>query len=406
MNERYLQQSNENEFEWGLRLISIKIEENPSDLDWSDIVDLLKLDIHKDTLRKASQTQFGGYAVYKYFIENAKKNITKDKVLDEIDIKTREMHKERIKLQTEKLEYNRWLREQSRIDLFEEKIKESVNNMIPINIPEFRVSNFRVNKEGILNIADSHYGKKVLIKGLKGEILNEYNSDVFELRMWQLLEETIQIINKEELTTLHVVSLGDLIDGILRMSQLQSLQYGIVDSVMKYSEFMANWLNKLSEYVNIEYYSAWGNHSQIRPLGSKNGDFPQENAERIVNWYLQARLINNQNIKIHNNESEFAFFNVLGINVMASHGEEKDLEKAIKDYSIIYGENIDIMLTGHLHSSYQKTASMDMEVIRIPSICGIDDFSMKLRKTSRPGSKLLIIEEGKGKKITYDINLN
>ena len=54
MNPKYNQLENEDSYEYGLRLIETKIEQNPPDLEWSDIVDLLGLDIHYDSLRKAA----------------------------------------------------------------------------------------------------------------------------------------------------------------------------------------------------------------------------------------------------------------------------------------------------------------------------------------------------------------
>ena len=51
MNPKYKQLENEDNYEYGLRLIEIKVEQNPSDLEWSDIVDLLGLDVHYDSLR-------------------------------------------------------------------------------------------------------------------------------------------------------------------------------------------------------------------------------------------------------------------------------------------------------------------------------------------------------------------
>ena len=59
INPKYNKLDNETDYEYGLRLISIKIEEKPDDLDWSDIVELLDLDCHKDSLRKA----------FKHFLE-------------------------------------------------------------------------------------------------------------------------------------------------------------------------------------------------------------------------------------------------------------------------------------------------------------------------------------------------
>ena len=53
VNPQYKKLESETDYEYGLRLISIKVEEKPDDLDWEDIVKLLNLDCHRDSLRKA-----------------------------------------------------------------------------------------------------------------------------------------------------------------------------------------------------------------------------------------------------------------------------------------------------------------------------------------------------------------
>ena len=47
------------------------------DLDWQEIIDKYELNIHYDTLRKATQTIFGGAFVYEYF--KSKKNLNNKK---------------------------------------------------------------------------------------------------------------------------------------------------------------------------------------------------------------------------------------------------------------------------------------------------------------------------------------
>ena len=65
MNSKYLRKENEEDLDYAMRLIDIKKEERPDDLDWGDIVELLGLDLNKDSLRKSQDTIFGGVAVYK-----------------------------------------------------------------------------------------------------------------------------------------------------------------------------------------------------------------------------------------------------------------------------------------------------------------------------------------------------
>ena len=51
--------ANESKLEYLLRLCKYKIEEKPNDLDWQDIVELTNLNVHRDSLRKAMNIQFG-----------------------------------------------------------------------------------------------------------------------------------------------------------------------------------------------------------------------------------------------------------------------------------------------------------------------------------------------------------
>ncbi|MGE4572716.1 MAG: hypothetical protein AB7E09_08270, partial [Candidatus Izemoplasmatales bacterium] len=237
--------------------------------------------------------------------------------LQEIELKRLELEKERKKLQTEKNEINKWLREQARIELFYEKLEKAIKEKYNLEIPQYIKPDKQAKRDAIVTIADCHYGKEVNIVGLKGEILNVYNVEIFEQRMWNLLGEIVKIISKEGLNHINVVNLSDSIDGILRMSQLQSLQLGVVESVIGFSDFMVNWLNELSKYVRIDYYNVLGNHNEIRPLGSQRGEFPHENTERIISWYLKTALANNPNIDIHIGESHVQHFSTIGVNILA-----------------------------------------------------------------------------------------
>ena len=57
---------NKSQYEAILKTCSDKIN-GDNDLDWKEIVEKYGLDIHYDTLRKASQTVFGGAFVRSYF---------------------------------------------------------------------------------------------------------------------------------------------------------------------------------------------------------------------------------------------------------------------------------------------------------------------------------------------------
>jgi len=410
MEDKLKRLDGETKLDYIRRLTYGKLVDKTIDLDYTELAPLIfNQELSSCECRKRL---YGVKSVLELLDQEGINNIDDSDILNELELKTIELQKERYKLSSEKNELNKRIREQARIELYLEKMTDAIRDIQPLNISD-KEYDFQIieDKDGLLTISDIHFGKEIEIKDFKGNVINKYNEKVFEHRMYSLLWHTIDIIHKEKLEKLNIFNLADSIDGILRFSQLQSLQYGIIDSVIKFSEFMAEWLNKLSEYVAIEYYSCEGNHDELRLLKEKGkGDFPNENVNKLIMHFLEMRLKDNKNVIIHNEDKSFIFTNIAGLNIFGYHGEDKNLSNALKDLQIVYNEKIDLMLAGHLHSSSLHTVGMgeygDIECIRVPSICGIDDYSLKIRKSARAGAKLFILEKDKGKTITYDIDLN
>ena len=268
------------------------------------------------------------------------------------------------------------------------------------------------NRNYFENLKNTHatYASSHYIVGLNGEIISEYNTEIFKDRMWNLLSQVVESCKERQLKHLNVMGLGDFIDGLLRISQLNSLQLGVVDSVIEFSEFMSEWLNELSKYVLVDYYQVNGNHDEIRVLTGKKGDFPHENVEKLIIKFIELRLKNNNNIKIHKSETDFIYVNILGVNVLGYHGENKNLTNSLRYFRSFYKQPIDLLFGGHLHSQSLETEGIgqygDAQCIRVNGICGIDDYSTKLQKASRAGANMFIFKEGKGKVSQEDFWLN
>ena len=408
--ENYNQLPNESFYEWKRRLCLAKLNKE-IDLDWSEIVEVLGLTCSGDHLRK---TAYGMKEEYDFAIAN-NLVVTDNEQLAELRQKEVDIKKERMKLSTEKSEYNKYLRNISRIELWEEKLDSAICQLEPIQVPPSNIYPLSDctklgRKVGITGFADLHFGKEFIVRGLDGEIINEYNEDVFKQRMWALQEELIHIVIKEELNEIKFFMLGDLLEGILRQSILQNLQYGVVDSTMILSEFLATWFNELSKYVALDIYTTVGNHSELRVLNSKSFEFPHENMERLIVHYIQSRLKDNRNVTVH--DAKFMnLVNVLDLNILATHGQhEKDLSRSIDEYLRLYGRPIDMLLTGHLHNGKTQTIGINklgknIEYLQFPSLVGCDDYSMKLKKSSPAGSYFIVVSEFGRSRIKYDINL-
>ncbi len=365
---------------------------------WGDVASLLNSQLGYEYTESKYRKQFQSFQ--KMFASN-QQLFQSAMYLEDIAEKTRELNRERLKLQTEKIEYNRWLREHARDEMILDRIVDNIRTMpeLPAYKPEITMSmglKSENGRAGVLCYGDDHYGVEFEIKGLHGETLNKYSPEIFEQRMNELFDAALFKVLDNGLTTLKVYSLGDELDGILRVSQLMKLRYGVVESAMRYAEIMSNWLNAMTAYVDVEFHMTEGNHTELRQLGQPKGAFTEDNMSRIIKQFIKVRLENNKKFKMVENESGLIFDNIFGYNVLGIHGEVKNLESAIKTFSLMYNTNIDIMFGGHSHHARATNVGLCKDVVGIPSLIGIDTFSMKIGKTANAGATFVIIEDGKG----------
>ena len=397
----------ESEIQYSWRLYS---HVQNGEMTWQDLADLMNKYCRED------ESEYRTESAYRKRIQSAAlylkevfSQTSDNEMLASIKEERRELEKERKKYQTEKIEYNKWLRENARDELIAEKIAEAVREIQPLQAPDVHIVDDVQNaKEGILVLADAHYGIEFCIKGLHGEVINEYSPEIFEQRMWYLYRKVCEIIEREKFTTIHIYELGDGIDGIIRLtSQLMKLRYGILESTVKYANFLSEWLNKLSEKVNIKvYFTLDSNHNQLRICGSPKDSFKGENVSMIIKEIVKNRLENNQHIKVVENPTGYPYakiceqYNVLGI-----HGEVKNLGKAIDDFGRSYGVKINYIIGGHKHHKENVETGIDCEAISVGSIIGIDSYGLSLNKTSNPCVSFMVFENELGLTTQYNIKL-
>lgn len=399
----YIRKDNESIKSYKIRLFTNKELYN---LTSQQIADL----INKETGENLGESSFRKwFRAYSEGVTDTKiECFSDDKVLKEYDIQKRELYKERQKLRDEKNEYSAWLREQSREELFYERIDESIQKLIakknrslpsPIIIGKDSDKLFSA-------FADAHYGCEFSIKGFNGEILNEYNPEIFRQRMIEYRDEIIDFANKHNIKKLAITDLGDSIEGILHISQLKSLKGNIVDDIMDYADFMEDWLFSLCDKFSIDFYTSEGNHSDLRLLTGKKGDFPHENLERIYTRTLKKCFKNNPNVNICDSLDGLNYFNINGYNFLTAHGnKENNLKNSIKDYEDTYGIKVDYFVIGHLHCKNEFEVAKGKEVIQVRSIMGMNDYATDIKKSSNAGATMFVVREEYGRKYINDVKL-
>lgn len=307
-----------------------------------------------------------------------------DKV-EEIKQAMMELKAERIKLQTANLEYNANTRTEARGDLFQERIVEAIDRLEPVKVKHIEVSPTK-EKIGLLCLSDFHAGSTYEVKGLYGEIVNKYNFEIMKNRLWRLIGmiEADDVVIDE----LVVANLGDFFENVLRLSSLAKLREPVVDTVIKFSEFMAQWLVEIQDRleVPITVVTVGGNHDVNRILGQQP-QLEEENLGKIVVEFLKLRLGQCDNIKVED-YTDVAVKTIGPVNVIFTHGEDKDLATTIEYFSNLYNVDADEIYAGHLHRPESKSIGIgdigNRVVYRVGSICGIDPFAKRIRQASRP----------------------
>ena len=145
--------SNENEEQYILRICSMKESQGWT---WQNIADILNESLGYNYGESAYRKKVQSFN--KMMEANEGAFFTEDEYLEKIRSERKGIEKERKKLQTEKVEYNRWLREEAREELIAEHIAEAIREMPKLDIP--RVIEPKYNTRfGNLVFADPHYGK-------------------------------------------------------------------------------------------------------------------------------------------------------------------------------------------------------------------------------------------------------
>lgn len=338
----------------------------------------------------------------------------KDKIA-EIERAKEELIKERKKLQTVNLEAQEYYRALARDELFSDKILEAIGKLKPLEIKKIPVT-YPMETTGLLLLADQHYDSNFELKGLFGEVINKYDKDIFKARMEHLLG--MMENDRFDYDKLVIVSCGDALEGILRMTSLQKLRGNVIEDAIEFGEYMANWLCAVERRLGVPvvFSIISGNHDVVRSLTQKP-EFPEETLAKVIHKVIDLRIkiskleagLKEDSIEIMIEPySDVYYTTIHGNNIMVVHGEN-NLEDLINYYENYYGVEIDTLYGAHLHKNEYKPVGIgetgDRELIRVPSICGTDTYAKKILKHSRAGAYFALYSDS-GKELSKVYYLN
>lgn len=355
-----------------------------------------------DTLRKSSSTPFGGRFRTAYF-KNKNQGDSFEKSDDQVLFE--KIRKERQKLQTLNLEHNRITRQQSRFELFNEYVAEAIQTLPNPDFKPLRIED--ESKEYVLSIADIHYN------AVFESINNVYSPEICVERFRELLSQTVALTHRLGISKLKVVTLGDDIQGMLRLTDVKLNDSAVVKAVVDISKIISQFLNELSKYVEIDFYCVGrSNHSQTRPIGTRASELCAEDFEYIIGNYIKECLANNKRVNvILDLESDFIQIPVAGFNIIAMHGHTlRGIDNSIQKLESVLNETVDFLLVGHYHGMLEKSLSegitCDKEILVCPSFVGSDPYADSIYKGSKSACKLFEFTKYYGHTASFKMQLN
>ena len=334
---------------------------------------------------------------------NTDKIVGENKYLSELKEQTDEIYKAKKQLADQRREYNKMLASDARAEHLTEKLIEAANIAPLKNYSDiFAFKNIASTKEAVLCLSDWHYGQ------VSNNIWNQYDTSICLQRVSKLFDKVAAALREHNIKTLHVALLGDFVNGAIHTGCRVASEESTCEQLMHVSEILANFINAISAYVDkVNVHSTYGNHA--RTIQNKNDSIHSDNMERVIPWWLNQRLKDNNKVSVIDSEYyEFIYFDVCGYNVVCTHG---DIDK-FNDLGVVvnslftkkYGTTIDYTFSGDKHH-LEAFEQFGVESTLVGSLCGTDEYANNKRLYSNPMQTLCIFTPEDGKLCSYNIKL-
>lgn len=318
--------------------------------------------------------------------------------------------REKYNYATEKTPYYRLMRQDSRFERFYSMVAEQIKRLPP---PDFLREDNRGAMDDeefhdfVMTLADLHIG------ACFESVNNSYSMAIAKERFNLLLGRVSKFVNDHNIETLKILSLGDVVQGILRISDLKLNEAPVVDAFVFAMRLIADFLNKLSAYCYIQFYQVcYSNHDQLRPLGTKASELAAEDLGKILYAYLRDTLENNQRIEIiADTEHDYLEFSIFDFNCIAMHGHQvKNPPMLYKDLANRHHKFYDYIFLGHTHSTKEfvnaEAAHHDCASLVSSSFCGSENYADSLFVGSKASVRIYEFDRVYGNVASYKIILN
>ena len=372
------------------------------DIIWEDVASIINSALGLNHTESWARRKWKAYSSAKEF-----ETTNEQETFDEFTEEEKDL-RERLAGTTDKLAYLRTVRQDARFERFYKLVGEGIAKAGSLAVPLYTGLRLpKTQKKYIVPLADLHLGANFT------SINNSYSIAEAQRRIELAACHIKEFVREHGLTEITILSLGDLIQGILRVSDLKINETEVTTAFIFAIRLLAGFLNSVSECCKVNYIQVcYSNHEQPRYLGTKANELAGEDMGKISFAYLQDVLINNPRVKVMGDVNKNYYeFNIFNFKCFAAHGHQvKNLVDISKDLANRHRVFYDYVFLAHSHSAKELISAEgehhDIEILVAPSMIGSDPYADKLYVGSKAAIKIFGFDEKYGHVESYKYILN
>lgn len=374
------------------------------DMTWGELTDVMNKQLRDPDEEWTESAYRKKYALIKNAYEQIFSNYTDNDYKSDLIIQKQEIQKEKRKLFDERLDLNRRLREEARLETTIERLENSLSHIADSCFINHKpdLPQTTSNNHMVVCLSDLHIGS--VFDNSDGK----YNSDIARDRLGLYLNEIKEIQAKNRCSDCYVAILGDCISGTIHRTVSITNKEDVVEQIKIASVLISDFVSNLSQWFDsVTVYSVGGNHSRIEKKAEDA--LLSERLDNLIPWYVGIMLKHCDNVTVVSDtfDDTLGIFNIGAKTYFIQHGDYSATTESSIGKLVLWAKQTPYcVLTGHYHYPAMTDVS-GIKVIQSGSLCGSgDDFTRSKRLTGKPSQTVIVTKEDGSIHGVYPVELN
>lgn len=392
MTDNLRKRPDESELAFIYRLGTLK-DDGVIDMTWGELAEVLNKQLRDPDEEWSESAYRKKYSLIRDAYEQIFSNYKNDDYLNELVLQKQEIQKEKRKLYDERLDLNRRLREEARLETTIDRIDHTLSDISARFFSDntYDLPQIISNRKMIVCLSDMHIGADYCNADGK------YNTEIAKERLQQYLAEIKDIQGRYGCSDCVVAILGDCISGSIHRTISITNKEDVVEQVKTASMLISEFIDMLSHWFeNIIVYSVGGNHSRIEKKAEDA--LLSERLDNLIPWFVEKMMSGKDNVDVvsHTFDDTLGIFNVGDKVYFIQHGDYSSITDAAIGKLVLWAKQTPYcILTGHMHYPAMTDVS-GIKVVQSGSLCGSgDEFTRQKRLTGKP-SQTVLVTKGDG----------